>query len=66
MHMEHTLLEERVAYEAASDNSVNVTLVHMGWKSAHVEVMYCQSSEILANPRPSLPSVPPNRLVITS
>ena len=30
------------------------------------EPMYCQSREILPNPRPSFAFVPPNRLVITS
>ena len=32
----------------------------------YLEPMYCQSNEILRKPRPSLPSVPPNRLVMTS
>ena len=30
---------------------------------SHSEVIYCQSKEMLSKPKPSLPSVPPNRLV---
>ena len=30
---------------------------------SHPEPIYCQSKEMLNKPRPSLPSVPPNRLV---
>ena len=30
---------------------------------SHAEPIYCQSKEMLKKPNPSLPSVPPNRLV---
>ena len=31
----------------------------------YADEMYCQSSEMLSKPSPSLPSVPPNRFVMT-
>lgn len=45
----------------------SVSLGKIGTKIvAYEELMYCQSKQKLRSPKPSLPSVPPKRLVIKS
>ena len=60
------LFDQGQAHISREVNGFSVSSKNCTMNCLYVELMYCQSKEMLRSPKPSLPSAPPKRLVMIS